>query len=53
MDKPFWQSKGVWAGLLLIVSALYQMVATGTIDLSSIQTALLGLGVVGIRQAIE
>jgi len=51
MKKAWWQSKGIWAGILLILLALYEF-ATGENAMSAAETFFAGLGITGIRHAI-
>ena len=44
------KSKGIWAGVLLILYSIYEYAMTGVFDPSKFLT---GLGIVGIRHGIE
>jgi len=50
--KPWFKSKTVWAGLILGLSALYQVVTTSTFDLIALQKVAAALGLVGLRDAL-
>lgn len=49
-DKWYIKSKSVWSGVLLIVYAIIEYVLYGNLDPQKI---LLGLGIIGLRDAIH
>ena len=59
MDKQWYQSKGIWGGLLVSlggVATLTGQLLEGSLDLSSFLTQVvpllgIGLGIIGIRTA--
>ena len=58
MKKKWYESKGCWAGVLLmaaaVAKALSELLTTGGVDLQGfIVTAGNGLGLLGIRVAIN
>lgn len=51
MDKEWYKSKGMWAGILLIAKAIvYDLIYEGNAATAS-QDFLIGFGLVGIRRA--
>ena len=52
MKKNWYESKAIWSGLVLIGLGIYTYV-TGATLADSVITALEGLGIVGIRQAVQ
>jgi len=52
MRKPFYESKTMWAGIILIVLALYE-IATGNVNMEVVQTFAAGLGICGFRSAMR
>lgn len=51
-SKNWYESKGIWAGLAIVAVAILQLV-TGADTVSSAITFFEGLGIVGIRQAVN
>lgn len=51
VEKSWYKSKAMWAGIFLIVTAVYQFATTGDADYQQIISVLTGLGIIGIRQA--
>jgi hypothetical protein len=47
--KPWYLSKGVWGGILVIIGAAGKILATGEINPEDIATFGVGLGLIGIR----
>jgi len=52
MKKEWWQSKTVWAGLVLILCGLYQAVTGQTVNTEVLFKIFGGLGFIGLRQAM-
>jgi len=52
MNKPWYLSKGIWAGILLILKGIFYDLLYAGDAASASQTFLLGLGCLGIRRAI-
>lgn len=52
-DKPAYESKTIWAGVLIIILALIQLVGVGELDLKIITELLVGVGFVGLRQSVD
>lgn len=53
MDKPFYLSKGVIGGVLVMVGAVGSAVLSGEINMDVIQMFGVGLSAMGIRVAIK
>lgn len=52
-SKKWYESKTMWSGILMMIMAIYQIVTTGRIDPQAILAALGGLGLIGLRQAVD
>jgi len=53
MEKDFWKSKTIWAGVLLCLSAAIELIATGVITNENSTRFLAGLAIVGFRDAMN
>ena len=56
-EKPWYQSKGKWAGILMMAGSLISLVIewlnTGSVPQAQLVAFLNGLGIFGIRDAIK
>lgn len=52
-SKEWYYSKAMWSGIILIIIALYAMIANGAIETQSLANLFLGSGIVGVRQAVD
>ena len=52
MNKEWYKSKGIWAGLLGVVYGAFLFVSTGRVDFEAVLAFVTGLGILGIRDAV-
>ena len=53
MEKKWYESKTIWAAILIFVLGLYQFITTKTINIDILMTWCAALGLVGLRQAVD
>lgn len=52
MEKPWYLSKTMWAALILLLIAIYQVIIQGEINILVLEKVALALGFVGLRMAL-
>jgi hypothetical protein len=52
MDKKFYESKTVWAGIFGMVYSVYLLATTGTVDFQAVMSFVAGLGLIGLRDVL-
>ena len=53
MEKNWYESKTVWAAVIMALAAVYQIFVNGQLDLDAIRLALEALGLYGLRTALK